>query len=155
MVAARGAGPCPSVPAADDVPPYRLTHGQAAVLLSVKEQTVSKWVSKGRLPSVGHYAKRNLLRSDVEKLSAARWRPGDPSWLTTSQAAAVMGLTPVRINQLARSGRLPHEVSRHGWRLFRPAQVAVIGNARRVCFHGGDVVGANADPPRPSRSAVA
>jgi hypothetical protein len=95
-------------------------------------------VSQGRLPPVGYYAKRNLLRSDVEKLSAARWRIGDPSWLTTSQAAAVMGLTPVRVNQLARAGRLPHEVSRHGWRLFRPEQVAVIGNARRVRFHPPD-----------------
>jgi hypothetical protein len=53
----------------------------------VHEITVSKWVSQGRLPSVGHYSKRNLLRSDVERMSAARWRPGDRSWLTTSQAA--------------------------------------------------------------------
>jgi hypothetical protein len=51
--------------------------------------------------------------------------------LTTSQAAAVMGVTKIRVSQLARAGRLPHEVSRHGWRLFRPEQVAVIGNARR------------------------
>jgi excisionase family DNA binding protein len=79
------------MPATNDVPPYRLTHAQAAVLLGVKEQTVSQWVSQGRLPSVGYYAKRNLLRSDVEKLSAARWRIGDPSWLTASQAAVAIG----------------------------------------------------------------
>jgi hypothetical protein len=81
----------------DDVPPYRLTHAQAALLLGVKEQTLSKWVSKGGLPSVGYYAKRNLLRSDVERASAARWRLGDPSWVTTSQAAAVMGVTKIRV----------------------------------------------------------
>jgi excisionase family DNA binding protein len=96
---------------------------------------VSKWVSQGRLTSVGYYAKRNLLRSDVERLSAARRRPGDRSWLTTRQAAEVMGVTNIRVNQLARAGRLPHELSRDGWRLFRPEQVAVIGNARRVRFH--------------------
>jgi excisionase family DNA binding protein len=123
---------------ADDVPPYRLTHAQAAVLLGVHEITVSKWVSRGWLPSVGRYAKANLLRSDVEQLSAARWRPGDRSWLTTSQAAEVMGVTDVRVNQLARAGRLPHELSRDGWRLFRPGQVAVIGNARRVRFQPDD-----------------
>jgi excisionase family DNA binding protein len=111
---------------ADDVPPYRLTHAQAAVLLGVHEITVSKWVSQGRLPSLGRYAKANLLRSDVERLSAARWRPGNRSWLTTSQAAVVLGVTNIRVNQLAHAGRLPHEVSRDGWRLFRPELVAVI-----------------------------
>jgi Helix-turn-helix domain len=63
------------MPGADDVPPYRLTHAQAAVLLGVHEITVSKWVSQGRLPSVGRYAKANLLRFDVERLSAPG---GDP-----------------------------------------------------------------------------
>ena len=33
------------------------------------------------------------------------------------------------------AGRLPYELSRDGWRLFRPEQVAVIGNARRARFH--------------------
>jgi hypothetical protein len=67
--------------------------------------------------------------------------------LRPSQAAAVMGLTPVRVNQLARAGRLPHELSRYGWRLFRPEQVAVIGNARRARFRGGDVAGPHTGPP--------
>jgi hypothetical protein len=43
-------------------------------------------------------------------------------------------VTKIRVNQLARAGRLAHEYSRDGWRLFRPAQVAVIGNAR-ARFH--------------------
>jgi hypothetical protein len=33
------------MPDAADVPPYRLTHAQAAALLGVHELTVSRWVS--------------------------------------------------------------------------------------------------------------
>ena len=53
----------------------------------------SKWVSQRRLPSVGCQVKANLLLSDVGRLSAARWQPGDPSWLTTAQVAQVLGVS--------------------------------------------------------------
>ena len=59
---------------------------------------MSKWVFKGRLPSVGYQLPANLLRADVEALSAARWRPGYPSWTTAVQVADV----------------LPYEVGRGG-----------------------------------------
>lgn len=123
------------MPDADELPPHRLTHRQAAVILGVREQTVSKWVSKGRLPSVGRWAKANVLRVDVERLAAARWRPGEPSWLTATQVAAVLGVSVPRVSQLANAGRLPYELAGDGRRLFRPAQVAVIARARRVRFH--------------------
>jgi hypothetical protein len=81
-------------------------------------------VSQRRAAVIRQHGKANLLPFDVEKFSAVRWRSGDPSWRATSQAAVVLGVTKIWFDQLARAGRLPHELGRDG---FPPEQVAVIG----------------------------
>lgn len=125
----------PPIAPAGELPADRLTHAQAAAILGVHRITVSTWVITGALPSLGRYAKANLRRSDVETLAAARWRPGDPSWLTTDQAAAMLGVSRVRVTQLIAAGRLPAERHPSGRWLFRPGQIAVIAQARRDRFH--------------------
>ena len=83
--------------AADDLPSYRLTHAQAAVLLGVHPITVSTRESQGKLPIVARHARANLLRPDVETLAAARWRHGEPGWVTISEAAELLGVTRARV----------------------------------------------------------
>lgn len=55
--------------------------------------------SEGRLSPVAKHAKAGLLRADVERWSLERWRPGDPTWLTTTEAAEVLGVTRTRMSR--------------------------------------------------------
>ena len=73
--------------------------------------------------------------SQSQTQAERRWRPGDPTWMTTIEVAAVLGVTGSRVSQLARRGFLPYERTPGGRRVFRPAQVAVIARARRGRFH--------------------
>jgi hypothetical protein len=57
---------------------------------------VAELFGEGRLTPVANWAKSGLLRADVERRSLERWRPGDPSWLTTTEVAAVLGVTQPR-----------------------------------------------------------
>ena len=103
-------------------------------MLGVHPGTVARIIRRGELTTPSKWAKAGLSRADVERLSLARWRPGNPEWLTIAQAAEVLGVTPPRVRQLAEAGRLPYERSPAGRRLFQPAQVAVIARARRERF---------------------
>jgi len=89
---------------------------------------------EGAAPSVGFQLTAHVLREDVERLSAKRWRPGDPKWLTATQVAEVLGVTQPRVSQLANAGKLTYKVGPGGRKLFRPGQVEVIGRARRERF---------------------
>jgi excisionase family DNA binding protein len=71
-----------------------------------------------------------LDRSDVEQLALERYTPQPWTyWLTTRQAADVLGVTPVWVRQLVKRGFLP-AVTHDGHRYFRRHQVEVIANAR-------------------------
>lgn len=106
----------------DRRPAHRLTQAQAAELLGVHPITVAQMVSRGRLTPVKRWAKAGLLRADVERLSLERWRPGDPTWLTTSEVADILGVTGPQVSQLARRGFLPFERTPDGRRVYRPDQ---------------------------------
>jgi hypothetical protein len=118
--------------AADDLSSYRLTHAQAAVLLGVHPITVSTWESQGKPPIVARHARANLLRPDVETLAAARWRHGEPGWVTISGAVELLGATRAWVTHLAQRDRLPYERDRHGHLIFRVEQMRVMGQARRA-----------------------
>jgi predicted site-specific integrase-resolvase len=122
---------------AEEPPADRLTYAQAAVLLGVHPRTVARMIRRGELadpltPMAG------LLRSDVERLSLARWRPGDRTWLTTAQVGEQLGLSRARVYQLSNAGTLPYQCSGEGRRLFRPGQIAVIARAREVRLQRGN-----------------
>lgn len=123
--------------ALDQVPAHRLTHAQAGVLLGIRELSVSRLVWKARPRPVARHAKAGLLRADVEAYSLGRWRLGDPTWLIAAQVAKVLGVSGPRVHQLTAAGKLPYEAAPDGRQLYRPGQVAVIANARRVRFHAG------------------
>ena len=52
-------------------------------------------------------------------------------WLTPSQAARELGVTPARIRQLLATGRLPHDPTPLG-RLIPAASVAELADERRA-----------------------
>lgn len=56
--------------------------------------------------------------------------PDVTRWLTTSQVARCLGVSPTRVFQLAKQGRLPHIRVAHGVRLFDPQAVAIEANKR-------------------------
>jgi excisionase family DNA binding protein len=69
----------------------------------------------------------------VERLSLARWEgvTGDDSyWVTTRQAAPILGVNRSRVGQLVDADRIRYETTSGGRRLFRRQQIEVIGNAR-------------------------
>jgi len=60
-------------------------------------------------------------------------------WVTTTQAAAILGISDVRVKQLLNAEKIPFERHRSGKRLMRRHQVEVIGNARQSRKHGGRI----------------
>ena len=82
--------------------------------------------------SAGHRARiRRLDRAEVEVLGLERRRPGDDYWLSSTEAAEILGVSTTRVKQLARDGRLP--AVRHGrYYRFRRHQIEVIANAREA-----------------------
>lgn len=120
------------MPGIEEPPIQQLTYAQAAEMLGVHEITVWRMVRRGDLTTKAKWAKTGLLRSDVERLSLERWRPGSRTWLTATQVAEQLELSPPRIYQLSNAGRLPYKWGPDGRRLFRPQQIAVIARARQV-----------------------
>jgi excisionase family DNA binding protein len=119
-----------------------VTLEEAAHILGVSRSTVRRLILTGELDQEGRYTHRGLDRDQVEDLAMRRWRrrrdhpPSAGSyWVTTSQAAAELGVSHARVWQLAKTGRLPFRVSQNGVRLFRRRQLETIANAwlaRRV-----------------------
>ena len=87
---------------------------------------------------MSYHARARLSRTDVESLALRRWSARktapDSYWVTTAQAAPMLGVIPTRVRQLANAELLPFEVGPGDQRLYRRAQVEVIARARRARF---------------------
>jgi len=101
------------------------------VLLGVHPKTVVRMIRRGELAASPNWASVGLLRSDVERLSLTRWRPGDRAWLTVTQVAEQLDIPAPGVYQLSNDGRLPSEKAPGGRRLYRPDQIAVIARVWR------------------------
>jgi len=118
---------------------FAITRSKAARILAVHVATVDRLIRRGVLAPGRKYATAQLSRTEVEQ-QALTTRPvrllvaGDSYWLSRSGAAEVLGVSGRRVQQLADAGRLPYVEHRAGVRLYRRAQVEVVGNARRVRF---------------------
>ena len=60
-----------------------------------------------------------------------RWQPGHSYWISTAETAEILGVTPTRVKQLSRRGRLP-AVRFNGRWFLRRQQVEVIANPREA-----------------------
>ena len=103
-----------------------ITQPQAATLLGCHVSLIGKLVAKGELTSRGRTGRASLDRDQVLKLRAEReQRSRDPKipprqrkgwsepphtehdWLTSVQAAELLGVSVVAVNKRCRHGRLP------------------------------------------------
>ncbi len=131
----RGRGPR-TAGAADNV-----TRAEAARILAVHVGTVDRLIRRGMLVPARRLATAQLSRSEVERLALST-RTGSALiaggyWVSRSGAAELLQRSERRVQQLSDAGRLPFEIHEGtGWRLYRCAQVEVIGRARRARFGG-------------------
>ncbi len=124
------------MPDLDRRPAYRLTQAQAADLLGVSTARVAELVGQGRLTPVAKWVKAGLLRADVERL-LERWKPGDPTWLTTGEVAAVLGVTQPRVSISSGTKASMPRPDREGPMTATMTAPADRGSCdRRLCTHG-------------------
>lgn len=116
---------------------------EAARILAVHVATVDRMIRRGDLIPTRRFATAQLSLDRVEQLALAT-RPvrrlvagGDSYWVTRAGAAQILRRSERRVQQLTDAGKLPYDVHEtSGWRLYRRAQLEVIGNARRARFGG-------------------
>lgn len=131
-----------------------ITTREAATILNVHPLTVTKLIGRGALR---RRSKRPCLRrSDVEDLAHHRAQPKPPKapppvrhdvppdteheWVRGNEAAAaILGVSPSRISQLAAQGRLPFTYSKTSRRWYRVDHLELVARARQVRFHGKQV----------------
>lgn len=104
-----------------------ITRTEAAGLLGLSTAQVTRLRREGLLGTLDGYPSYSL--ADIENFIE------DP-WLTGLQAAEVLGVSHVRVTQLANAGRIPVQVSPSGRRWYRQAQLETVANARRARREG-------------------
>ena len=113
-----------------------ISTSQASSILGVTETDVHRHVVASRLRRHGRPEADALSRSAVERLAARvyPWRRfvGDPSsyWVTGGAAAAILGISRVRLGQLSAERRLPFVSHTDGTRLYRRYQLEELASAR-------------------------
>jgi hypothetical protein len=104
--------------------PDAITRAEAAALLGVGEAAVGRLRREGLLTK-GLGGRRLYSRSEVEAFIA------DP-WLNGVQAAEILGVSHVRVSQLATEEKIPVHVTVSGRPVYPMRQLEVVANARRA-----------------------
>jgi len=78
------------------------------------------------------------IATDAARASLAAWAPGDPTWITSTQAVSLLQVSQPYVTQLSNAGKLPYEPNPDVRRLYRPAQIEVIARTRRERTDSGD-----------------
>lgn len=107
---------------------------EAADILGCSPAAVRRRVLQGFAP---------VSRADVEELASDvyRWRDhldvDRPYWVTSSQAAVILGVVRKRVRQLSERDLLASLWHRDGIRLYRREQLAIVAQGRSVLRPGG------------------
>jgi len=112
-----------------ELPILGVSGKEAANILGIRELSVARLVSQGVIPKTAKHARFALDRSDVERVALERYQAGHRYWLSTREAAEVLGVGTTRVLQLVDRGFLPAVKHEGRWN-FRRHQVEVIANAR-------------------------
>ena len=134
-----------------------ITQPQAAEILGCHVSLVAKLVARGELTSRGRHGRASLDRDQVLELRAEREQraqaPKKPprkhtgrfeptevehDWLTSVQAAELLGVSVVAVNKRCRRGRLPF-VEKDGRRWFRRDHLELVKKADLVKRPAGGV----------------
>lgn len=117
-----------------------LTLVESGLILGCSVSAVRRLVVTAHARHGGYESEARLTRHSVEMLAAEvyAWRAhiDDASsyWVTGERAAAVLGVSRTRLNQLATARRVPFVRHQDGTRLYRRAQLELIassGNLQR------------------------
>ena len=137
------------VPAGSSVLRVLITQAQAAEILGCHVSLIGKLVARGELTSRGRTGRASLDRDQVlevlaerEERSRARTPPrrrkgrfeppdAEHDWLTSVQAAELLGVSVVAVNVRCRRGRLPF-VEKAGRRWFRRDHLELVRHADLV-----------------------
>lgn len=101
--------------------PDAVTAEEVSEILNVGISTVYRHRRDGlltRLPGNPRFS-----RAEAEAIAA------DP-WLSGREAASILGVSHVRVSQLANEDRIPFHVGPTGTRYYRTSQLGVVANAR-------------------------
>ena len=109
--------------------PDWITAQTASRILGVGWSTLQRLVEDGTVDRAARPSHR-YSRTQIEAVAADR-----TEWTTSSQAARILGVSRVRLDQLARAGRIPYETDDRGNRRYRRNQIQVVANARNVRWH--------------------
>jgi DNA-binding transcriptional MerR regulator len=107
--------------------PDAITRREAARLLGVSESQVRRYRRDGLLGCLDGYP--SYSRSQVKSIM-------DDAWLSGREASKVLGVSHVRVSQLAAADRIPSYVAPSGRRYYRSAQLTTVANARRARQQG-------------------
>lgn len=114
-----------------------VTLEEAAAILGCTPSSVRRRVAEGRLSRRRkRYKHQALSRADVEALAAEvyPWRRhlGDPEsyWLTSGDAAAVLGVNRQRVQQMSEADRVPFLLHHDEIKLYRRHQMEVLAHNR-------------------------
>ena len=113
------------------VNPDAITHAEAAQILGVKLGTVPRLIRDGALHRVpGQHP--SLSKSEVEEQARC---PCESQWISGTEAARMLGISRIRVWQLALKDLLLWEYATSGRRRYRRSQVEVISHARQIRWH--------------------
>lgn len=107
--------------------PDAISRKQAATLLGVGERTVRRYRRDGLLGELDGYPSYSL--AEVQAILA------DP-WLSGRQASRVLGVSHVRVSQLAKADKIPSYIAPSGRHYYRSEQLRTVANARRARLDG-------------------
>ena len=107
-----------------------ISRAEAARILGIRELSVTRLVRQGVLHKPAKDQRFALDLAEVEQLALERYHPGHPYWMSTGEAAELLGVTPTRVRQLVARGFVP-AVAQEGRSYFRRHQLEVIANARQ------------------------
>ncbi|WP_412838305.1 MerR family transcriptional regulator [Aeromicrobium yanjiei] len=108
------------------VDPDAITFSEAVDIIGLRPGTVRRWKREGLMPGCRR-GRTAYSRSEALVLKA------NP-WITGVEAAAILGVSHVRVSQLAANGKIPVHLTRSGERVYRRLQIEVVSNARRIRF---------------------
>lgn len=103
--------------------PDAIPRAEAAEILGVSETTVARWRREGLLVEI-RGGRRLYSRTEVNDVR-------DNPWITGRKASSILGISHVRVSQLAKQEKIPVHVTRSGKRVYRQLQIEIVANARK------------------------